>query len=115
MRGKRNVAQPDTRAERQQRGNLLAAAAALAHAHAGAREALGAFWRRVSDAARFSPFQRGPLDVLLGESVQGERGWEDREWGGFALVAADGRRCILAVDRIGILVRDAGLLIRSAQ
>src|SRR3984893_8129808 len=33
---------------------------------AGAREALGAFWRRVSDAARFSPFQRGPLDVLLG-------------------------------------------------
>src|ERR1700735_578750 len=47
------------------------------------------------------------LDVLLGESVQGERGWEDREWGGFALVAADGRRCILAVDRIGILVRDA--------
>ena len=33
---------------------------------AGAREALEAFWRRVSDAARFSPFQRGPLDVLLG-------------------------------------------------
>ncbi len=33
---------------------------------AGAREALGAFWRSVSDAARFSPFQRGPLDVLLG-------------------------------------------------
>jgi len=33
---------------------------------AGARETLGAFWRRVSDAARFSPFQRGPLDVLLG-------------------------------------------------
>src|SRR3984957_18673457 len=32
----------------------------------GAREALEAFWRRVSDAARFSPFQRGPLDVLLG-------------------------------------------------
>ena len=29
-------------------------------------KALGAFWRRVSDAARFSPFQRGPLDVLLG-------------------------------------------------
>ncbi len=33
---------------------------------AGAREALEKFWRRVSDAARFSPFRRGPLDVLLG-------------------------------------------------
>jgi NTE family protein len=32
----------------------------------GAREALERFWRNVSDAARFSPFQRGPLDVLLG-------------------------------------------------
>jgi NTE family protein len=32
----------------------------------GARQALTDFWRRVSDAARFSPFQRGPLDVLLG-------------------------------------------------
>ena len=32
----------------------------------GAREAMERFWRRVSDAARFSPFQRGPLDVLLG-------------------------------------------------
>jgi NTE family protein len=31
-----------------------------------AREALEKFWRRVSDAARFSPFRRGPLDVLLG-------------------------------------------------
>jgi NTE family protein len=31
----------------------------------GARGAL-AFWRAVSDAARFSPFQRGPLDMLLG-------------------------------------------------
>ena len=43
-------------------------AAVLVHGHqkggaAGAREALEAFWRRVSDAARFSPFQRGPLDV----------------------------------------------------
>jgi len=47
------------------------------------------------------------LDVLLGESEQGMRGWEDREWGGFAVVAAAGRRCVLAVDRIGILVRDA--------
>jgi len=32
----------------------------------GARKALDEFWRRVSEAARFSPFQRGPLDVLLG-------------------------------------------------
>jgi len=35
-------------------------------AAAGARTALESFWRRVSDAARFSPFRRGPLDVLLG-------------------------------------------------
>ncbi len=46
-------------------------AAVLVHGHqqggvAGARAALEAFWRRVSEAARFSPFQRGPLDVLLG-------------------------------------------------
>jgi len=32
----------------------------------GARAALAEFWRKVSDAARFSPFQRSPLDVLLG-------------------------------------------------
>lgn len=32
----------------------------------GARIGLETFWRRVSDAARFSPFQRGPLDVMLG-------------------------------------------------
>jgi NTE family protein len=32
----------------------------------GAREALERFWRKVSDAARFSPFQRGPLDILMG-------------------------------------------------
>ena len=32
----------------------------------GAREALEAFWRSVSEAAAFSPFQRSPLDVLLG-------------------------------------------------
>jgi NTE family protein len=46
-------------------------AAVLVDGHAkggaqGARAALENFWRRVSDAARFSPFQRGPLDVLLG-------------------------------------------------
>lgn len=33
---------------------------------AGAREALASFWRRVSDAAAFSPFRRTPLDVMLG-------------------------------------------------
>jgi NTE family protein len=33
---------------------------------AGARMALETFWRRVSEAARFSPLRRGPLDVLLG-------------------------------------------------
>ncbi|MDB5597329.1 MAG: patatin-like phospholipase family protein [Hyphomicrobiales bacterium] len=32
----------------------------------GARQALERFWRKVSEAARFSPFQRSPLDVLLG-------------------------------------------------
>ncbi|MCL9682654.1 patatin-like phospholipase family protein [Legionella maioricensis] len=32
----------------------------------GAREALTSFWKRVSEAARFSPFQRGPLDILSG-------------------------------------------------
>lgn len=32
----------------------------------GARQALARFWRKVSEAARFSPFQRSPLDVLLG-------------------------------------------------
>jgi NTE family protein len=46
-------------------------AAVLVDGHAkggaqGARTALRNFWRRVSDAARFSPFRRGPLDVLLG-------------------------------------------------
>ena len=32
----------------------------------GARDALAAFWGRVGAAARLSPFQRSPLDVLLG-------------------------------------------------
>jgi NTE family protein len=35
-------------------------------AAAGARAALDTFWRRVSEAARFSPLRRGPLDVVLG-------------------------------------------------
>jgi NTE family protein len=46
-------------------------AAVLAHGYskngaAGARDALEQFWRKVSAAARFSPFQRSPLDVMLG-------------------------------------------------
>jgi Predicted esterase of the alpha-beta hydrolase superfamily len=46
-------------------------AVVLAHGHIengadGARAALERFWHEVSCAARFSPFQRGPLDVLLG-------------------------------------------------
>jgi NTE family protein len=45
-------------------------AVVMAHGYAvggaaGAREALETFWRKVSHAARFSPFQRSPLDVLL--------------------------------------------------
>jgi NTE family protein len=46
-------------------------AAALAYGHSldgakGARSVLEDFWRRVSQLGRFSPIQRGPLDVLLG-------------------------------------------------
>src|SRR6476646_4804874 len=46
-------------------------AAVLADGHAaggvdGARAALEAFWRKVSQAALMSPFRRTPLDVLLG-------------------------------------------------
>ncbi|RPH73520.1 MAG: patatin-like phospholipase family protein [Hyphomicrobiales bacterium] len=32
----------------------------------GARQALESYWRRVSEAAAFSPFQRTPLDRLMG-------------------------------------------------
>lgn len=38
-----------------------------AAARADAKAALEAFWRRVSDAARLSPFQRGPLEILFGK------------------------------------------------
>src|SRR6266404_9494832 len=46
-------------------------AAVLAHGYIkngadGARAGLEDFWRKVSAAARFSPLQRSPLDVLLG-------------------------------------------------
>ena len=33
---------------------------------AGARAALDRYWRKVSQAARFSPFQRSPIDRMLG-------------------------------------------------
>lgn len=32
----------------------------------GAKVALESFWKKVSDGARYSPFQRSPLDVILG-------------------------------------------------
>jgi NTE family protein len=46
-------------------------AAVMADGHArngavGARQALEDFWRRVSEAAAFSPLKRSPIDVLLG-------------------------------------------------
>lgn len=50
-------------------GAMNAAALIGGHAKAGntgAREALELFWRRVSEAARLSPLQRGPIDILLG-------------------------------------------------
>jgi NTE family protein len=33
----------------------------------GAKDALAAFWRRVAEAAAFSPLRRSPLDVMLGK------------------------------------------------
>jgi NTE family protein len=50
-------------------GAMNAAVLASGYAKGGApaaREALKAFWRRVSAAATFSPFQRGPIDRMLG-------------------------------------------------
>ena len=46
-------------------------AAVLAHGllvggREGARNALHTFWRRVADAATFSPFQRSPVDRMMG-------------------------------------------------
>jgi len=46
-------------------------AAVLAHGFGrggqeGARAALGHYWARVSDAARCSPLQRSPLDIMMG-------------------------------------------------
>ena len=50
-------------------GAMNAAVLASGYARGGpeaARAALATFWRRVSEVARFSPLQRGPIDVLLG-------------------------------------------------
>nr|WP_255616706.1 patatin-like phospholipase family protein [Microvirga puerhi] len=50
-------------------GAMNAAVLAAGYARGGrdgARKALDLFWRKVADAARFSPFQRSPLDILLG-------------------------------------------------
>ena len=50
-------------------GAMNAAVLVLGHARGGAegaRSALDDFWRRVSQAATFSPFRRSPLDVLMG-------------------------------------------------
>ncbi|MFZ2019716.1 MAG: patatin-like phospholipase family protein [Methyloceanibacter sp.] len=47
--------------------NAVVLADGLAKGGAGdARTALETFWRKVSEAARLSPFQRTPLDVLVG-------------------------------------------------
>ncbi len=50
-------------------GAMNAAVMVCGHARGGAkgaREALASFWRAVSRAGRFSPFQRTPLDMILG-------------------------------------------------
>lgn len=50
-------------------GAMNAAALISGYAHGGvpgAKETLERFWRKVSDSARMSPLQRGPIDVLLG-------------------------------------------------
>ena len=50
-------------------GAMNAAVLADGYAAGGpgaARLALAHYWRRVADAARFSPFQRGPVDKMLG-------------------------------------------------
>ncbi|MFC7691271.1 patatin-like phospholipase family protein [Paeniroseomonas aquatica] len=50
-------------------GAMNAAVLASGYAKGGAAGALAdleAFWKRVADAARYSPFQRGPLDRMLG-------------------------------------------------
>jgi NTE family protein len=50
-------------------GAMNAAVMASGHAHGGAdgaRAALEDFWKLVSDASRYSPMQRGPMEMLTG-------------------------------------------------
>lgn len=50
-------------------GSMNAAVLASGYARGGAkgaREALTEFWQLVAEASRFSPFQRSPWDILLG-------------------------------------------------
>ncbi len=51
-------------------GAMNAAVMASGHAHGGAegaKAALETFWKSVSEASRFSPIQRGPLEMLTGK------------------------------------------------
>jgi len=51
-------------------GAMNAAVMASGHAHGGAdgaKAALEDFWKRVSDASRFSPMRRGPMEMLTGQ------------------------------------------------
>jgi NTE family protein len=51
-------------------GAMNAAVMASGHAHGGAdgaKAALEDFWKRVSDASKFSPMRRGPLEMLTGQ------------------------------------------------
>jgi NTE family protein len=45
---------------------VVMAAGLVEDGRTGAKLALERFWRKVSDAARFSPIQRGPLEILTG-------------------------------------------------
>jgi NTE family protein len=50
-------------------GAMNAAVMASGHAHGGAdgaHAALEDFWKRVSDASKYSPMQRGPMEILTG-------------------------------------------------
>lgn len=51
-------------------GAMNAAVMASGHVHGGAegaKAALATFWKSVSEASRFSPIQRGPLEMLTGQ------------------------------------------------
>ncbi|MGL6112763.1 MAG: patatin-like phospholipase family protein [Rubrivivax sp.] len=51
-------------------GAMNAAVMASGHAHGGAdgaKAALEDFWKRVSDASKFSPMRRGPMEMLTGQ------------------------------------------------